>query len=158
MRVGFGYDIHKFSKDRKLFIGGVEIPSSKGLLGHSDADVLIHALCDALLGAVGENDIGHFFPDADQKYKGISSLKLLEEVRVLVEKKGQKIENIDTVVLMESPKIGPYKERIKECLSDCLRIKKECIGVKATTHEGVGEIGHGEAAAAYAVVLLSPIN
>lgn len=158
VRVGFGYDIHTFSPGRKLFIGGVEIPFSKGLLGHSDADVLTHALCDALLGAMGEPDIGHYFPDTDQKYKNISSLKLLEEVRLLLEKKGYAIENIDMVVLMESPKLGPYKDKIKERLADCLRVKKERIGVKATTHEGIGEIGRGEAAAAHAVVLLCSKN
>ncbi len=158
MRVGVGYDIHQFSDGRKLFIGGIEIPCPKGLKGHSDADVLIHALCDALLGALGEQDIGHHFPNTDQKYKDISSLKLLEEVRLLLEKKGYKIENIDTVVLMESPNLGPYKEKIKERLAECLRIEKGRIGIKATTHEGAGEIGRGEAAAAHAVVLIDSKN
>ncbi|MFH1691231.1 MAG: 2-C-methyl-D-erythritol 2,4-cyclodiphosphate synthase [Candidatus Omnitrophota bacterium] len=154
MRIGLGYDIHRFSAGRKLFIGGIEIPSSKGLLGHSDADVLIHALCDALLGAMGQADIGHHFPDTDQKYKDVSSLVLLEQVRFLLEKEGYEIENIDTVVLLEAPKIAPYKEKIKECLSACLKMGQSRISIKATTHEGVGEIGRGEAAAAHAVVLI----
>lgn len=154
MRIGFGYDIHKFSTERKLFIGGIEIPSAKGLLGHSDADVLIHALCDALLGAMGEADIGHHFPDTDRKYKDVSSLILLEQVRLLLEKRGYEIENIDTVVLLEAPKIASYKEKIKERLATCLLIEPSRISIKATTHEGMGEIGRGEAAAAHAVVLI----
>lgn len=154
IKVGIGYDIHRFETGRKLFIGGVEIPCERGLLGYSDADVLIHALCDAFLGAMGEPDIGYFFPNTDERYKNISSLKLLEKVRFLLEKNGYEIGNMDTVVLMESPKLAPYRDMIKRRLAECLGVDAARVSIKATTHEGLGEIGRGEAAAAHAVVLI----
>jgi 2-C-methyl-D-erythritol 2,4-cyclodiphosphate synthase len=154
MFIGFGYDVHRFKKGRKLFLGGVEIPSKKGLDGHSDADVLIHALMDSLLGAAGENDIGHFFPNTDMKYKNISSVKLLEIVVKTLNKKKFKINNVDITIIAEEPKIYPYIDSMKEILSKVLSIKKERIAVKATTNECMGFIGRGEGICAMAVASL----
>lgn len=151
MFTGFGYDVHRFKKGRKLFLGGVEIPSKLGLDGHSDADVLIHALMDSLLGAAGENDIGHFFPNTDMKYKNISSVKLLETVVKTLNKKKFKINNVDITVVAEKPKIYPHIADMKNILSKVLKIKKERIAVKATTNEGMGFIGRGEGICAMAV-------
>ena len=152
MRVGLGYDIHRLVKGRKLFLGGVEIPFIKGLLGHSDADVLLHAVCDALLGAIGERDIGYHFPNSDPKYKNISSLELLRQVGNILQKKGYKVNNIDLVVIAEKPKIIEYIDQIKGNIAKSLRMTVKNIGVKATTNEGVGDIGRGKAIAAYAAV------
>lgn len=154
MFIGFGYDVHRFKKGRKLFLGGVEIPSPLGLDGHSDADVLIHALMDSLLGAAGENDIGHFFPNTDIKYKNISSIKLLEIVVKTLKKKKFKINNVDMTIIAEEPKIYPYIDSMKEILSKVLSIKKERIAVKATTNEKMGFIGRGEGICAMAVASL----
>ena len=154
MFIGFGYDVHKFKKGRKLFLGGVEIPSKKGLDGHSDADVLTHALMDSLLGAAGENDIGHFFPNTDIKYKNISSIKLLEIVVKTLKNKKFKINNVDMTIIAEEPKIYPYIDSMKEILSKVLSIKKERIAVKATTNEKMGFIGRGEGICAMAVASL----
>lgn len=154
VRVGIGYDIHRFAAGRKFFLGGVCIPHRQGLLGHSDADVLLHAVCDALLGAVGEDDIGVHFPNTAKKYRGTSSRKLLKSTAAMLASKGYKIGNIDATVLLERPKIAPYKERIKRAIAAALKIKKAQVSVKATTNELVGAIGRGEAAAAYAVVLI----
>lgn len=153
-RVGTGYDIHRMGNKRKLYLGGVLIPHPKGLIGHSDADILLHAICDAILGAVGKEDIGHHFPNTDPKYKNISSLELLKRVRRIAAKEGFGIVNVDTMVLLEAPKIGPYKEKIRNKIGEILNIDKSRISVKATTHEGIGAIGRGEAAAAHAVVLV----
>ncbi|MDD2679386.1 MAG: 2-C-methyl-D-erythritol 2,4-cyclodiphosphate synthase [Candidatus Omnitrophica bacterium] len=153
-RVGIGYDIHRLALERKLFIGGVEIPYSKGLLGYSDADVLIHAVCDALLGAIAEKDIGELFPDSDPKYKDIASSEILKIILGLVSKKGYKVCNVDAVVIAEEPKLLPFRDKIQENLSRVLKLDKNCVGVKAKTNEGLGELGRKEGIACYAVVLI----
>lgn len=153
-RVGFGYDIHRLIKGRPLFLGGVKIDSEKGLLGHSDGDCLIHAVIDALLGAMGEKDIGQLFPDTDPRYKGMRSTEMLEEVITLARIKRWTILNVDTVVLAEEPKLAPFISAMKAALSPLIGTGKETLGIKAKTHEGTGEVGRGEAIAAYAVVLL----
>ncbi|MBI5554684.1 MAG: 2-C-methyl-D-erythritol 2,4-cyclodiphosphate synthase [Elusimicrobia bacterium] len=152
MRIGLGYDIHRLVKARKLFLGGVQIPFQKGLLGHSDADVLLHAVCDALLGAIGEKDIGYHFPNAEQKYKDISSLGLLRQVGKILKKKGYKVNNIDLVVIAEKPKIIEYIDQMKKNIAGVLTISVNTVGIKATTNEGIGDIGRAKAIAAYAVV------
>lgn len=133
MRVGMGYDVHKLVEERELILGGVNIPHTLGLLGHSDADVLLHAIMDALLGAAALGDIGKHFPDTDEKYKGISSLKLLEHVGKLIEQEGYVIENIDATVIAQKPKLRPYIEEMEENIAKTLHIEKEQINVKATT-------------------------
>ena len=152
MRIGIGYDIHPIKEGRRLFIGGIEIPSTFGLLGHSDADVLLHAIADALLGAAGLPDIGFFFPNASA-YKDISSCVILEEVKKKIEK-NYRIVNIDSIVIAEEPKISPYVERMKEKIAKILEIEPISIGIKATTNEGLGSIGKKEGIAAIAVILL----
>ncbi len=152
--VGLGYDVHRFKKSRKLFLGGVKISDRNGLDGHSDADVLIHALMDALLGAAGENDIGHFFPNTDNKYKNISSVELLKIVVSVLKKKKFKIINTDMTIIAEKPKIYPYIDQMKENLSETMKIPKSRIAIKATTNEKMGFIGRGEGIAAMAVVSL----
>jgi 2-C-methyl-D-erythritol 2,4-cyclodiphosphate synthase len=154
MFVGFGYDVHRFKKSRKLFLGGVKISDTDGLDGHSDADVLIHALMDALLGAAGENDIGHFFPNTDSKYKDISSIELLKIVKDTLNKKNFKIVNTDITVVAEKPKIYPYIDKMKDVLSSILGINKERIAIKATTNEKMGFIGREEGICSMAVVLI----
>lgn len=154
MFIGFGYDVHKFKKTRKLFLGGVKISDINGLDGHSDADVLVHALMDALLGASGQNDIGHFFPTNDDKYKDISSIELLKIVVKTLKKKKLKIVNTDMTIVAEKPKIYPYIEQMKEVLAKNLEIKKQYISIKATTNEKMGFIGRGEGICAMAVVSL----
>lgn len=150
-RTGIGYDIHRLVEERKLFIGGVEIPYIKGLLGHSDADVLLHAICDALLGAIAEGDIGEHFPDTDPKYHNISSVELLKAVNGMVKNKGFAIGNIDAVVIAEEPVLSPFKKQIRQKISEILNIKVECVNVKAKTNEGMDDIGKKEAIASYAV-------
>lgn len=154
-RIGFGYDLHRLVHGRKLILGGVEIPSSKGLLGHSDADVLIHAICDALLGAAGMRDIGYQFPDTDPEYKNIDSKKLLLRVRELIRNKGWHIVNIDSTLVLQSPRISPYIEEMQLNLAQMLDVEQDKISIKATTNEGLGYIGTGEGAAAYAVALIN---
>ena len=151
-KVGFGYDSHRFAKSRKLFLGGVEIESDLGLQGHSDADVLLHALMDALLGAVASGDIGSHFPDDDPQYKNISSLKLLTEVKKEVEKKKFVINNCDLVVVAEKPKLKPYRSQIIASIAENLKLAEKDINFKATTNEKMGFTGRGEGMAAYAVV------
>ncbi|MDP1852753.1 MAG: 2-C-methyl-D-erythritol 2,4-cyclodiphosphate synthase [Candidatus Omnitrophota bacterium] len=150
-RVGIGYDIHRLVEGRRLFLGGVEIPFVLGLLGHSDGDVLLHALCDALLGALGLGDIGEHFPDTDPQYDGISGIELLKQVAELVEKKKFKINNVDMVLVAEEPKLLPFKREIREKISTILRMKEEDISIKAKTNEGLDALGRKEAIAAYAV-------
>lgn len=152
MRIGIGYDIHRLVKGRKLVLGGVEIAHSKGLLGHSDADAILHAVCDALLGAAACGDIGEHFPDTDNRFKNISSIKLLEKTYALVNKKGWLVNNIDIMVVAEEPKISPYKEKMKDNIAKVLEISKDKINIKATTEEGTRKI---KAIAAYAVASLS---
>lgn len=151
-RVGTGYDIHKLTENRKLILGGIEIPFEKGLLGHSDADVLIHAIIDALLGALGLDDIGTLFPDTDDKYKDISSVILLKEVYKIVKSKGYKINNLDSNVIAQAPKLRPYIEKIRNNLSDIL--ETENISVKAKTNEKMDAVGELKAIEANAVVML----
>jgi 2-C-methyl-D-erythritol 2,4-cyclodiphosphate synthase len=154
MRVGTGYDVHKLVEDRELIIGGVKIPYEKGLLGHSDADVLIHAIMDALLGAAALGDIGTHFPDTDEKYRGISSIELLKHVRRLLEDKLYLIENIDATVIAQRPKLAPYIPTMVKNMSEALGIEEDRINVKATTEEGLGFTGAGLGIAANAVCLL----
>ncbi len=154
-RIGIGYDIHRLVEGRKLFIGAVEIPYIKGLLGHSDGDVLLHAICDALLGAIAEGDLGEHFPDTDPKYYGICSVELLKIVMDLVKKKGYGISNIDAVVVAEEPMLTPFKKQIKERIASVLMISEESVNIKAKTNEGLGELGKKEAIASFAVTILS---
>ena len=141
MRVGMGYDVHKLVEGRDLILGGVKVPHTLGLLGHSDADVLLHAIMDALLGAAALGDIGKHFPDTDPQYKGISSMKLLEHVRLLLEKNGYVVENIDATVIAQKPKLRPYIAQMEENIAKTLGIVKEQINIKATTEEGLGFTG-----------------
>lgn len=154
MRIGLGYDVHKFVKGRKLILGGIEIEYSRGLEGHSDADVLLHSICDSLLGAAGLNDIGNYFPNTDKKWKDISSLILLKECRKLITKKKLKIGNIDCTILLEEPKINPYINEMKEKIASELKIKKSQISIKSTTSEGLGFIGTKHGCSAYTICLL----
>lgn len=151
-RIGIGYDIHRLVDERKLFIGGVEIPYTKGLLGHSDGDVLLHAICDALLGAISEGDIGEHFPDTDPEYYGVSSQELLKVVDDLVKNKGFAVNNIDTVIIAQEPKLSPFRKEIQQSIAGILNIGKDSVNIKAKTAEGLGEIGRKEAIACYAVV------
>jgi 2-C-methyl-D-erythritol 2,4-cyclodiphosphate synthase len=151
-RVGNGYDVHRLVEDRKLILGGVEIPYDKGLLGHSDADVLVHSIMDALLGACGESDIGKHFPDSDAAYEGISSLILLGRVKDILFSKGYSIGNIDSIIVAERPKLAPHIDEMKTRIAGILQLDIDCIGIKATTTEGLGFAGKGEGIAAYAVV------
>ena len=154
MRIGIGYDVHKLVAGRKLVLGGVVIPFEKGLLGHSDADVLVHAVCDALLGAAGLGDIGRHFPDTDLQYKDISSLILLTETNTMIRNEGFTIRNIDTIVFAEAPKINPFHKQMQENLAHAIEVDAGCINIKATTTEGLGAIGKGEGIAAMSVALL----
>ncbi len=151
MRIGTGYDVHRLVEGRKLILGGVEIAAEKGLLGHSDADVLLHAICDALLGAGGLGDIGRHFPDSAPKYKGISSLVLLEDVRRLLAEAGYRINNIDAIIVAERPKMAPHIPEMVANISAAVQVDRAAINVKATTTEGLGFAGRGEGMAAYAV-------
>jgi len=154
MRVGIGYDIHRFVEGRPLMLGGVEIPYIRGLEGHSDGDALLHAICDAILGAAGMDDIGHQFPVNDNRYLNISSVELLKEVSEKAKKKGFKVEYVDSVIILEEPKIAPFKDNMKREIAAAIGIDVDSVSVKATTQEGVGAIGRGEALAAYAVACL----
>jgi len=153
-RVGIGYDIHRLVKKRKLILGGVELVYPKGLLGHSDADVLIHAICDAILGAMGKSDIGMLFPDTDFKNKGLSSVVILKETDRLMKQAGFRINNIDAVLILEEPKIYKHKNKILESLSGVLGVNKNIINIKAKTQEKLGLIGNKKAIATFAVALL----
>jgi 2-C-methyl-D-erythritol 2,4-cyclodiphosphate synthase len=156
MRIGIGYDVHRLAVGRKLILGGVVIPFEKGLLGHSDADVLVHAVCDALLGAAGLGDIGSHFPDSDPKYKNISSIKLLAATNTMVRHQGFTPANIDTIIFAEAPKMGPYRNNMQQKLAHTLDVDAGCINIKATTTEGLGMIGAGDGIAAMSVALLMP--
>lgn len=155
MRIGMGYDVHKLVEGRKLILGGVEIPHEKGLLGHSDADVLLHAIMDALLGAAALGDIGKHFPDTDPAYKGISSMKLLEHVGALLEENLFLIENIDATVIAQAPKLRPYIDTMRENIAQALHIDVSQINVKATTEEGLGFTGSREGISSQAICLLT---
>ena len=156
--VGIGYDVHRLAKGRKLVLGGIEIPHDRGLDGHSDADVLTHAIADALLGAVGERDIGHHFPNTDPLIKGIDSQEILRRVQAILTAKRFAIVNIDCSLIAEAPKIGPHLSSMRARLSATLQIPSQCIGIKATTNEGLGFIGRGEGIAAMAVVSVQRIE
>ena len=153
-RIGIGYDIHRLIDGRSLYIGGIEIPYFKGLLGHSDGDVLLHAICDALLGALGEDDIGGQFPDTDERFRGIASEKLLENCLQLVASRKFSIRNVDAVVVAQEPILAPFKHRMRQKIAGLLGIEENAVNVKAKTNEGLGELGRKEAIAAYAVALL----
>ncbi|HYS44083.1 MAG TPA: 2-C-methyl-D-erythritol 2,4-cyclodiphosphate synthase [Geobacteraceae bacterium] len=154
MRIGHGYDVHRLVEGRKLILGGVDIPYDKGLLGHSDADVLLHAISDAILGAIAEGDIGKHFPDTDPRYKGADSLKLLAQVMKLAEDKGYCLGNLDATIVAQRPKLAPYIQQMRENIAAVLAAGLDLVNVKATTTEELGFAGRGEGMAAYAVVLM----
>ena len=158
LRVGHGYDVHAFAEGRKLILGGVDIPHTRGLDGHSDADVLAHALMDALLGALREGDIGKLFPDTDPAYKGADSLKLLEHVAQLVRDKGWRIVDADCTVAAQAPKIGPHREAMRENLACAMDVPVDAVGVKATTTERLGFVGREEGIEAWSVALLERVD
>ena len=154
MRVGLGYDVHRLVDGRKLTLGGIDIPFEKGLMGHSDADVLIHAICDALFGAAGLGDIGVHFPDTDPAYKDISSMKILSKTVQMVLANGFSIVNIDTVIFAETPKMSPYRQAMQTILAAAMEVEPQRINIKATSTEGLGMIGQGEGIGAMCVVLI----
>jgi 2-C-methyl-D-erythritol 2,4-cyclodiphosphate synthase len=154
IRAGLGYDIHRLEEGRRLFLGGVEIDFAKGLTGHSDGDCLIHAIIDALLGAAGKEDIGQHFPDTDPQYKDVRSTELLEKVMSLLRERKMEILSVDSIVIAEKPKLGPYIPQMKETLGPILGVGQDGLGIKAKTNEGMGVIGEGDAIAAWAQVLV----
>jgi 2-C-methyl-D-erythritol 2,4-cyclodiphosphate synthase len=153
-RIGMGYDVHPFAEGRPLILGGMTIPHHQGLAGHSDADCLVHAICDALLGAISAGDLGRHFPDSDPRYKDVESLLLLKKVVEMVERKGFRIANIDATIVAQAPKLTPYRPQMEEKIAQTVRVEHERVNVKATTTEGLGFAGRGEGIAAYAVVLV----
>lgn len=154
LKIGFGYDAHRLVKGRNLILGGVKIPRERGLLGHSDADVLSHAIGEAILGALSLGDLGKHFPDTDEKYKGISSLKILSMINGMARKENAKIIHIDSTIVAQEPKLSPYIEKMRENIADVLKIKTDQVSVKATTTEGLGFMGRKEGISAYAIVLM----
>jgi 2-C-methyl-D-erythritol 2,4-cyclodiphosphate synthase len=156
-RIGLGYDVHRFTDERPLILGGVEVPHERGLLGHSDADVLVHALMDAILGAMRDGDIGSHFPDTDPAYKDCCSVELLEHVGRSMRAAGWRLVDADTVLVLEAPRISPHRDRIRARMAQALDVGIDTIGLKATTTEGLGAIGRSEGVAAYAVVLLERV-
>lgn len=158
MRIGQGYDVHKLIEGRELILGGVTIPYEKGLVGHSDADVLVHAVMDALLGAAALGDIGGHFPDTDVRYQGISSVELLKQVGGLLEKKGYVIENIDATVIAQRPKLEPYRSQMADNIANALHISADKVNIKATTEEGLGFTGCGQGISSQAITLLTAVE
>jgi 2-C-methyl-D-erythritol 2,4-cyclodiphosphate synthase len=158
MRIGTGYDVHRLVEGRKLMMGGVDIPSEKGLFGHSDADVLLHAICDALLGAAGLGDIGRHFPDTEPRYKGISSLSLLAGVHRLLVESGFRVNNIDATIVAERPKMAPHIPAMVANIASAVKADRSAVNVKATTTEGLGFAGRGEGIAAYAVCTIRHVE
>ncbi len=156
-RVGYGYDVHPLGVGRKLILGGVEIPHDKGLLGHSDSDVLVHAVCDALLGAMGEGDLGRHYPSSDPKYKGISSLTLLEDVIAKLKSKGYRIGNIDTVIVAQAPRLGPHLPAMQKKLAEATGIDPDLVNVKVKSGEGLDAVGREEGMTAHAICLIEPV-
>jgi 2-C-methyl-D-erythritol 2,4-cyclodiphosphate synthase len=154
IRIGIGYDFHQFAEGKRLLLGGVEIPSIKGLQGHSDADVVLHSICDALLGAAGKGDIGEHFPDHDEQYRDISSKEFLRKVVELLKKDKWHINNIDVMIILQEPKLGPFKEKIRDSIAEVIGIENSRVNIKATTTEMLGSIGREEAAASQAVALI----
>jgi 2-C-methyl-D-erythritol 2,4-cyclodiphosphate synthase len=157
MRVGIGYDIHPLGKGRKLILGGLEIPHTQGLIGHSDADALVHAVCDALLGAMGESDLGRHYPSSDPRYKDISSLTLLEDVSGMLIKKGFRLINLDTVIIAQAPRLGPHLDAMRARIAEVLKIEGSQVNVKVKSGEGLDAIGREEAIAAQAMCLIEPV-
>ncbi len=153
-RMGIGYDAHRMGDDRPLILGGVKVPHPQGLLGHSDADVLVHAICDALLGGISQGDIGRHFPDSDPQYRDMESLLLLQKVVELIEKRGFGVINIDATIVAQAPRLAPYLPQMEAAIAETMGLEKGVVNVKATTTEGLGFTGRGEGIAAYAVVLL----
>jgi len=156
-RVGFGFDVHKLQDGLDFWLGGIKVPHTKGGLGHSDADVLIHSICDALLGAANLGDIGKHFPDTDSQYKGIDSKNLLKEVMVLIRAKGYEIGNIDSTICLQTPKIGKHIPEMRKVLADCMGVDSDLVSIKATTTETLGFVGREEGVSAYATVLINKI-
>ena len=154
MRIGIGYDVHRLVSGRKLVLGGVDIPFEKGLLGHSDADAVLHAICDALLGAAGLGDIGLHFPDTDPAFKGMDSMKLLAGTYEMLRERGFSVINTDTTIFAEAPKLSPYKEKMRENIAQALEIAADQVNIKVTTTEGLGMIGQGDGIGAMSVVLI----
>jgi len=154
--VGFGYDVHRLVEGGRLILGGVEIPASKGVLAHSDGDVVLHALCDALLGALGLGDIGEHFPDTDPAYRGISSAVLVERVVAMVEERGYRVVNVDATVVLQAPRIAPYREVMRQRIAALCHLPVERVSVKATTPEGLGFVGRAEGVAAFCVCEVQP--
>ncbi|NJN69146.1 MAG: 2-C-methyl-D-erythritol 2,4-cyclodiphosphate synthase [Nitrospira sp.] len=157
MRIGYGYDVHPLGPDRKLILGGIEIPHTKGLLGHSDSDVLVHAICDALLGAMGEGDLGRHYPSSDSRYKGISSLKLLEDVMAKLKAKRYQVGNIDTVIVAQAPRLGPHLSAMQKKIAETANIAPNLVNVKVKSGEGLDAVGHEEGMIAHAVCLIESI-
>ena len=157
MRIGYGYDVHPLGPNRKLILGGIEVPHTRGLLGHSDSDVLVHAVCDALLGAMGEGDLGRHYPSSDPKYKGISSLKLLEDVMEKLNAKGYRVGNIDTVIVAQAPRLGPHLSAMQKKIAETAGINPDLVNVKVKSGEGLDAVGHEEAMIAHAVCLIEPV-
>lgn len=157
-RIGFGYDVHRVEEGRPFWIGGIEIPHTHGAVGHSDADVLIHTICDALLGAANLRDIGYHFSDKDPQYKGIDSKILLKDVMLLLREKNYEVGNIDATIVLEMPKINPHVDAIKACLSNVMAVAEEDISIKATTNELMGFVGREEGVACYAVCLIYKVD
>ncbi len=158
MRVGLGYDIHPLGKGRKLILGGIDIPHTQGLVGHSDADALVHAVCDAMLGAMGEGDLGRHYPSSDPKFKNISSLVLLEEVSGLLAKKGYRLVNVDTVIIAQAPRLGPHLAAMGTRMAEVLKVDRAMVNVKVKSGEHLDAIGREEAIAAQAVCLIESIK
>ncbi|MFQ7519735.1 MAG: 2-C-methyl-D-erythritol 2,4-cyclodiphosphate synthase [Clostridium sp.] len=158
MRVGIGYDVHKLVENRKLILGGVEIEHDKGLLGHSDADVLVHAMMDSILGALALGDIGKHFPDTDSKYKGADSIKLLEFVNNLIESKGYKVNNIDSIIVAQAPKMAPHILKMRENVSKAMNIDIDCVSIKATTEEGLGFTGNKQGISCQSICSLIKVD
>ncbi|HEY3375646.1 MAG TPA: 2-C-methyl-D-erythritol 2,4-cyclodiphosphate synthase [Candidatus Aquicultor sp.] len=158
MRVGTGFDVHRFVPGRSLILGGVEVPYELGLEGHSDADVLTHAIIDAMFGAVAAGDLGYFFPDTDMKFKGISSLMLLKEAVRILRERGFQVANVDAIAILERPKLAPFREQMRQTLAEAMGLDAGRISIKATTTEGLGYTGRGEGVAAQAVVLVEEIS
>jgi 2-C-methyl-D-erythritol 2,4-cyclodiphosphate synthase len=158
MRVGLGYDIHPLGKGRKLILGGIEITHTQGLVGHSDADALVHAVCDALLGAMGEGDLGKHYPSSDPRYKNISSLLLLEEVAGLLGKKGFRLVNLDTVIIAQAPRLGPHLAAMQARMAEVLKVEREVVNVKVKSGEGLDAVGREEAIAAQAICMIERVS
>jgi 2-C-methyl-D-erythritol 2,4-cyclodiphosphate synthase len=156
MRVGIGYDIHPLGKGRKLILGGLEIPHAQGLIGHSDADALVHAVCDALLGAMGEGDLGRHYPSSDPRYKDISSLKLLEDVSGMLSKRGFRLVNLDTVIIAQAPRLGPHLDTMRTRIAEVLNVNAAQVNVKVKSGEGLDAVGREEAIAAQAICMIAP--